>query len=148
VTRSQLGRKIVYEAFNIHMRDSAGRLRDEQLGSPSDSQGGFTQTVFIGEIPTSFSNYRQCPIINCARRIVASYAARLTSNPSQSQDVYEDLGERTIEGIRVQGYRITRTFPMKPDSSQPDSGITEIWLHPNFRSTCSIRNTTPTGQNG
>jgi hypothetical protein len=148
------GKKSIHEALNIHMRDSAGRLRDEQLASPPDSQGGFTQagvhvldpismqdlrwnkdtkTILVGEIPTSFSNYRQRPIINCAQRITASHAAGLISNPGQSQEVYEDLGERTIEGIRVQGCRITRTFPMKPGSSQPDSGITEIWASPELQ---------------
>jgi hypothetical protein len=92
-----------------------------------------TKTILVGEIPTSFSNYRQRPIINCAQRIAASHAAGLISNPGQSQEVYEDLGERTIEGIRVQGCRITRTFPMKPGSSQPDSGITEIWASPELQ---------------
>jgi hypothetical protein len=28
------GKKSIHEAINIHMRDSAGRLRDEQLASP------------------------------------------------------------------------------------------------------------------
>jgi hypothetical protein len=142
------GKRSVHEAFNVHMRDFAGRLRDEQLASPPDPQGGFvqasvhvldpvamqdfqwnkdTKTVFTGAIPASFSNYRQSPIIKCAQRIAASHADGLTHNPSQSQEIYEDLGERMIEGINAHGCRITRTAPMKGVTNESGVSTTEIW---------------------
>lgn len=148
------GKKSIHEAFNIYMRDSEGRRRDEQPASPPDSQGGFIQAgvhvldpvamqdlqwnedskmVFVAAIPTSFKNYRQSPLPNCALRIGAANAACSTSNPDQIQEVYKDLGERTIEGIRVTGCRITRTFPNKPGSSRPDSVVTETWASPELQ---------------
>ena len=140
--------------FNVHMRDSAGRLRDEQLASPPDPQGGSvqagvhvldpvamqdfqwnkdTKTVFTGVIPASFSNYRRSPIINCAQHIAASHAGDLTHNPSQSQEIYEDLGERMIEDISAHGCRITRTSPMKAVTNESGSSITEIWASPKLQ---------------
>lgn len=148
------GKKNIHEAFNIRMRDSAGRLRDEQLASPPDSQGGFVQagvqvidpvamqnlrwnmdskTVFVAAIPVRFSSCRQSPILNCALRTSAERAAGSISNPGQSQDVYEDLGERTIQGIRVTGCRITRTYSSKPGSSEPDSVVIETWASPELQ---------------
>lgn len=148
------GKKTIHEAFNIRMRDSAGRIRDEQPASPPDPQGGFIQagvhvldpvamqdlqwtddskTVFVAAIPASFSNYRQSPILDCASRIAAAREAGSTSNPGQSPEVYEDLGERGIEGIRVTGCRITRTFPIKPGSSEPDSVVIEVWASPELQ---------------
>ena len=142
------GKRSVHEAFNVHMRDSVGRLRDEQLASPPDSQGSFvqarvhvldpvtmqdfqwnkdTKTVFTAEIPASFSNYQQSHIINCAQRIAASHVDGLTPNASQSQEVYEDLGERMIEGINTHGCRITRTSPMKGVTNEPGVSTVESW---------------------
>ncbi len=37
------GKQTLHEALNIHMRDSSGRLRDEQLATAPDAMGGFTQ---------------------------------------------------------------------------------------------------------
>jgi hypothetical protein len=148
------GKRSVHEAFNVHMRDSAGRLRDDQLASPPDSQGGFvqagvqvldtvamqdfqwnkdTKSAFTGVIPASFSNYRQSPIINCAQRIAASQADGLTHIPSQSQEIYEDVGERLIEGIIAHGCRITRTSPMEEAANESDVSTIEIWASPELQ---------------
>jgi hypothetical protein len=48
VGTTRAGVRVLHEALNIRMRDSAGRIRDEQLASTPDAQGAFTQgTVHI-----------------------------------------------------------------------------------------------------
>ncbi len=148
------GNRIVHEAFNVHMRDSAGRLRDEQLASPPDPQGAFVQAsvhvldpvamqdlqwnldtkrVVTGAIPASFSKYRRSPIIDCAERIAASHSDGSTQDQSQSQEIYEDLGERMVEGISAHGCRITRTSPRKGATNESDVSTTEIWASPELQ---------------
>ena len=134
------GKRTIHEAFNIHMRDSSGRVRDEQLATPRDADGGFTQgrvqvidpvsmqdvqwsentkTVYTSPIPASYASYQRRPILDCH-----------PGNAPDGQVAYENLGERTIEGIRAEGCRMTRTLPAKPGSEQPDLSVTEIWASP------------------
>jgi hypothetical protein len=134
------GKRTIHEAFNIHMRDSAGRVRDEQLATPRDANGGFTQggvqvidpvsmqdvqwsettkTVYTSPIPANYASYQRRPILDCPR-----------GNTPDGQVAYENLGERTIEGIRAEGCRMTRTLHAKSGSEQPDFSVTEIWASP------------------
>jgi hypothetical protein len=98
------GKRTIHEAFNIHMRDSAGRVRDEQLATPRDANGGFTQggvqvidpvsmqdvkwnettkTVYTSPLPASYASYQREPILDCPR-----------GNARDGQVAYENLGER------------------------------------------------------
>jgi len=145
------GKRTIHEAFNIHMRDSAGRVRDEQLATPRDANGGFTQggvqvidpvsmqdvqwnettkTVYTSPIPASCASYQGKRMLDCPRRNASCGAGHPPCNARDGQVAYEVLGERTIEGIRAEGCRITRTLRAKPGSEQPDFSATEIWASP------------------
>ena len=145
------GKRTIHEAFNIHMRDSAGRVLDQQLATPRDPNGGFTQggvqvidpvsmqdvkweedtkTVYTSPIPASYASYQRKPILDCARRNATCGADHAPCDARDGQVAYEILGERTIEGIRAEGCRITRTLQAKPGSDQPDFSVTEIWASP------------------
>ena len=86
------GKRTIHEAFNIHTRDSAGRLRDEQLATTPDARGGFIQggarifdpismqniqwddtakTVVTFPMPVNLASYQHNPIIDCASRAAA-----------------------------------------------------------------------------
>jgi hypothetical protein len=148
------GSRTVHEALNIYMRDSAGRIRDEQIATPPDLNGTSTQrtvrvfdpismrdiqwnidtkSFVIGQIPSNRLTNRSDPVFHCSQGTSAWQDDPVTRNPDQAQTVYEDLGERKIEGIRAQGCRITRTFEAKPDSNQPSSSVTEIWASPELQ---------------
>ena len=141
------GERTLHEALNIHVRDSAGRLRDEQLATPPDATGSFTQaqmhivdpvsmqdiqwfpgtnTFLISAIPASSATHGGQRIVNCAG------LARI-HNTNRSQEEYESLRDSTIEGIRVQGCRITRTLQGRPASNQQETSITEIWASPELQ---------------
>lgn len=141
------GKKTIHESLNIHVRDSAGRLRDEQLATPPDAVGSFTQaqmhiidpvtmqdtqwfpetkTFLISAIPAAFATYGGEGIVDCTR------LAKI-HNTNRGQEEYESLGNSMIEGIRVRGCRITRTLQGKPDSNQPETDVTEIWASPELQ---------------
>lgn len=141
------GKKTIHESLNIHVRDSAGRLRDEQLATPPDAAGSFTQaqmhiidpvtmqdtqwfpetkTFLISAIPAAFATYGGQRIVDCTK------LAKI-HNTNRGQEEYESLGNSKIEGIRVQGCRITRTFQGRPDSNQPETNVTEIWASPELQ---------------
>jgi len=142
------GKKTIHEALNIHVRDSAGRLRDEQLATPPDAIGSFTkaqlhiidpgsmediqwfpetETFLKGTIPAASTAYGGQRIVDCARLSTAHNASH------QDQAEYENLGDGKIEGIPVKGCRITRTLPGKSDSAPPETSITEIWASPELQ---------------
>ncbi len=147
------GKRTIHEAFNIHTRDSVGRLCDEQLATTPDASGGFTKggaqvidpismqdiewddtakTVVTFPIPDDLASYQQSPIIDCASSAAACGAGR-PCNTRQGQETYEEVGERTIEGIRAEGCHITRTVRATPGSSSPDISVIEIWASPELK---------------
>ena len=140
--------KTIHESLNIHMRDAAGRLRDEQLATPPDATGSFTQaqmhvidpasmqdiqwfpetkTFLIGAIPAASAASGGQRIIDCAS--LSTEHSAIHQDPAE----YENLGDDKIEGISVKGCRITRSLPGKPDSNQPETSITEIWASPELQ---------------
>jgi hypothetical protein len=141
------GKRTLHEALNIHVRDSAGRLRDQQLATPPDANGTSTQatvhildpvsmqdiqwnmdtkTVVIGAIPATFANYKHSPIFACTRRVRGR-----DTDPDQTE--FEDLGTRPIEGIQAKGCRITQVFHASSGSSQAISSVMEIWDSPELQ---------------
>jgi len=141
-------KSISHEAFNIHMRDSAGRIRDESLASPVDALGvSFqgevhifdpvamryiqwneeTKEVIVGDIPATFADYRGSPILNCRQRIQTAYDDNISPDPTHDHVSYEDIGERDIEGIHALGCRITHEI------AQSGSVVTEIWSSPELQ---------------
>jgi hypothetical protein len=141
------GKKTIHEALNVHMRDSAGRLRDEQLATPPDVIGTFTQaqmhvidpvsmqdiqwfpetkTFLMSTIPAAFAAYGGQRIVECA-------GLAKIHNAKRGQAECDNLGDDKIEGIPVKGCRITQTLRGIPDSNQPETSITEIWTSPELQ---------------
>ncbi|HWE87362.1 MAG TPA: hypothetical protein VG267_20620 [Terracidiphilus sp.] len=141
------GKKTIHEALNIHMRDSAGRLRDEQVATSPDALGSFTQaqvhiidpvsmqdiqwfpetkTFLIGTIPAVSAAHGGQRIADCSGPAKVN-----NTNPGQAR--YESLGDDKIEGIPVKGCRITRTLSGNQHSNQPETSITEIWASPELQ---------------
>jgi hypothetical protein len=139
------GRTVLHEAFNIHMRDAAGRVRDEQLASPEDEIGSFTQnvvrvidpvsmeqtdwnngdrTVFTSPIPPSFQQYRggltPCGGVSARNRKAAE------ANSNASRPVSTSLGVKTMEGLRVVGCRTTLRLTSATGASM--TSTSEIWF--------------------
>ena len=141
------GKKTIHESLNIHVRDSAGRLRDEQLATPPDAIGSFTQSQTHIIDPVSMQDMQwfqetktflisAIPVASAAhggQRIVDCAGLAKIHNTNRGQEEYESLRNSTIEGIRVQGCRITRTLQGRPDSNQPETSVTEIWASPELQ---------------
>lgn len=138
------GEATLHEALNIHVRDSAGRLRDEQLATPPDKAGTSSEAEIHVIDPVSMQDIQWFPgsktflvgsipagaaygggIIDCAKPVAVPTAGH-------DQAEYESLGNTTIEGIRVRGCRITRALREKPDSI-PETSVTEIWASPELQ---------------
>lgn len=142
------GQIVLHEAFNIHMRDAAGRVRDEQLASPADEVGSFTQnlvrvidpvsmeqtnwnnadkTVITSPIPPSFRQYRggttPCDGVSARSRPAANLEDANVSGP-----VSTSLGVKTMEGLRVVGCRTILTLASGTGTSI--TSTSEIWFSP------------------
>ena len=141
------GERALHEALNIHVCDSAGRLRDEQLATPADAIGSFTQTQMHIVDPVSMQDIQWFPetktfimtaipassAANGARRIVDCAVLAKNKNTNRGEEEYQSLGDSTIEGIRVQGCRITRSSQGRPGLNQPETSITEFWASPELQ---------------
>lgn len=154
IQRKTDGSVLIHESHNIYMRDSAGRIRDEQIASPVSTEGGFTKasvhvldpvamqdirwdaaakTYTAFPIPDSFRSYRQEPILDCAKQIARQKNRSTTSNNDTEQALYTDLGERAIEGIRIRGCHIDRALSAIQGTKEPRRMTSEIWTSPELR---------------
>ena len=121
-------------------RDSDGRTRREQtvnlngLGSNSN----MPQLVFIND-PVSGMNYALNPKDRSGTRIISnrgggrmgkSQAPRRTDRATPSQNIKsEELGRQTMEGVAVEGRRVTMTIPAgQMGNDQPLQIVTETWF--------------------
>lgn len=148
------GRTVLREGFNIHTRDAAGRVRDEQLAAPRDENGGSTQsavqvidpismqdtqwnndtkTVFTSPIPPNLSSYHGDAIGFCGRQAATNPSSAQSTNAGPSAPAYENLGTKMIEGVRVTGCRITRTQPSRLGATRPITSTAEIWVSPELQ---------------
>jgi hypothetical protein len=142
------GRTVLHEALNIHMRDTEGRVRDEQLASPVDQIDSFIQnmvrvidpvsmqqtewnnddkTVVVSPIPSSFTQYRGGPM-PCGGVSAKIGKAAQPSGANASGRLSTSLGVRTMEGLRVVGCRTTQTLVSASGGSI--TSTSEIWFSP------------------
>lgn len=128
-------------------RDSQGRLREEfymELG-PVDAQDNFPARVIIMD-PVECVTYNlspakhiasrrahspvsasQAPLVNKARS-AAEQPRRTVPEELQPKSSTEELGTDTIEGLAVQGTKITFTFPVGSQGNDRPIVVTrEIW---------------------
>ena len=146
-TEVRTGARVMHESLNVRMRDSAGRIRDEQLASPPDAIAGFIQewvhvldplvmrdtqwdehrkTATAANIPAALTQHRS--ISGCSE-----LEALASGEGDEDQLTYEELGRRDMEGTAVVGCRFTRLFMSKRSSFQGRRSVTEMWSSPELQ---------------
>lgn len=143
-------------------RDSSGRTRSERsvgaIGSLTGS-GSASKAVFISD-PVAGVGYmldagsktaRQMPAINRHRAVVDSGAQIKTESAqtmvrrrSPANVKTEDLATQVMDGLSVQGKRITRIVPAAQAGSERDiEVVTEIWTSPDLQMVVMSKTTDP-----
>src|SRR5882757_2440031 len=139
-------------------RDSQGRTRrEETMGMVGPWQVNGPKLVFIND-PTSQTNY----VLDSNKQsaMVMKHAGFTTAGPEpgfkvefsgkgpggdQPEEIKtESLGNQTMEGVIVEGKRITRTIPAgQIGNSQPIQIISEVWTSPDLQVTVMSKHSDP-----
>ena len=148
------GARELHEALNVRMRDSAGRIRDEQLASAPDAQGGSVQgavhildpttmrdtrwdddskTFLTADIPASYSRYRESPLMECSQSVQDQGAAGSRAEESRDRVSYQDLGRRTVDGLDAVGCRVTRVIAKRAEGAWSGTVVIEVWNSPELQ---------------
>ena len=137
------------------VRDSAGRTRTERsVGAigPLAGSGGASKAVFIND-PVAGVSYMLDATSHTARQIPAMLNRRRTASDQAGQPQVktestravlrqramanmktDDLGTQVIDGLAVQGKRLTRTVPAAQAGSERDiEVVTETWTSPDLQ---------------
>jgi hypothetical protein len=165
---NQIDRKTTTTVY----RDSQGRTRREQtlpaIGQYSAS-GNAPQAIFIND-PVAGVNYVLDPVKKIARKMPGGPGRGglgrggpggpggpgrgpggnpppSFAGPRQNQNVTtETLGSQNIEGILVQGTRVTRTVPAGTVGNQNPIQVTsERWYSQDLKLNLQVKNNNPTG---
>ena len=127
----------IHEAHNIHRRDPEGRMVDEQLPSPRVKQGKtvvYTQHSFVLLDPVAMSTTQWNDEDKTAwvnplpgyLQTLKGFNGQCSPASAVEKDLVEDLGFRTILGVRTHGCR--RTV-----ASDGNTIVTETWFSPRLR---------------
>ena len=161
------GNKIERKTTTMVYRDGQGRTRREQslpaIGSYSAS-AETPRAIFIND-PVAGGRYVLDPVRKIARQTIRPAvrtapspgpAGPRTGNPPQGNRLRpnagrrganvttESLGTRNIEGILVEGTRVTRTIPAGAvGNQQPIQVTSERWFSPELRLNLLVKNTDP-----
>jgi len=131
------------------VRDSQGRVRTERslaaIGALSASGGGATIVSIFD--PVAGMSY----ILNPAKRTARQMAVRAPLNGlrgararSEATSKTEDLGTQTMQGVTVQGTRVTRTIPAGQEGNERSIEIvTETWYSPDLRAVVMSKTSDP-----
>lgn len=139
-------------------RDSEGRTRREQtigaIGALAAS-GESRKEVFIHD-PVAGTAYMLDPASHTARQTPQARGPRPDSGDAQAhgrqghfaehsaQIKTEDLGTQTMEGLSVQGKRITRTIPAGQIGNEHAlQVVTETWYSPDLQATVMSKTDDP-----
>ncbi len=125
-------------------RDSEGRTRHEQtlpaIGHFASS-GNPLQTIFIND-PVAGVHYVLEPDKKIARKMTLMAKGEFIkelprheySAESQNEITTESLGTQTMEGVAVEGTRITRTIPIgQIGNDRPIQIVSERWYSPGLQ---------------
>jgi hypothetical protein len=144
IETTKAGVRVMHEALNIRMRDSAGRIRDEQLASAPDASGSSvqgnvhivdpnrmldiqlhedTKAVLTSSFSPAFRLRRESPVPDCSPRAASC----------QDQVTCQDLGSRDVDGLDAVGCRITRIVAKTPENIWSGTSVTEVWSSPELQ---------------
>jgi hypothetical protein len=146
------GNRIQRTTTALVARDSEGRTRTERtlaaIGPLAASARGAWKAIFIND-PVAGRSYVLDPNKHTARQMPVPFGSPARNGPSRfspqsigpsaraQPDVTrktEDLGAQTIQGLNVQGRRISRTIPAGAVGNQRAiDSVTEIWYSPDLK---------------
>jgi hypothetical protein len=129
-------------------RDSQGRTRrEETMGMVGPWSVNGPKLVFIND-PTSQTNY----VLDSSKQTVAvmkhagfnlagaepgfkvEFAGKGPAGNQPEESKTESLGSQTMEGVAVEGKRVTRTIPVgQIGNTQPIEIISEVWTSPDLQ---------------
>lgn len=134
------GTRITRAAAGAVYRDTAGRTRREmKLDSvgPVALEGGPRQMVFINDwvarvhyaLDVNDRSARRLPLRDTPKGVPRPIQEGQDNSPK-----IEDLGKRTVEGLEVEGQRVTVTVPAgRVGNDRPLAFVTERWYSPELQ---------------
>lgn len=126
------GTHVVHQNTALLARDSEGRTRREQ------TMTGGASVVFIHDPVAGFA-YAVDPTNKSVRRFSISTAASMGAAGNG-----ESLGSQTIEGLQVDGTRVTRTIAVgEAGNDKPIQVIVEAWYSKDLQMVISRKTTDP-----
>lgn len=146
-------------------RDSEGRTRREQAITaigPLAASGDMAKSVFIHD-PVAGVSYTLEPNNRIARTMhdprrfylegssaqaadMQKMKARARTKPSETDLKTDDLGSQVMEGVSVQGKRVTRTIPAGQIGNElPLQIVTETWFSEDLQAVVMSRTSDPRG---
>src|SRR6266852_9862159 len=152
------GNRIENKTTTSLARDSQGRTRrEETMGMVGPWQVNGPKLVFIND-PTSQTNY----VLDSNKQtaMVMKHAGFTTAGPEpgfkvefsgkgpggdQPEEIKtESLGNQTMEGVLVEGKRVTRTISAgQIGNSQPIQIISEVWTSPDLQAIVMSKHSDP-----
>jgi len=122
-------------------RDSLGRTRTDRslatVGALSAAGGGHERAIIIHD-PVAGMSYALDPASHTARStaIPAARTANANARPERAlaSAKTEDLGTQVMQGLSVQGKRVTRAIPAGREGNEKEIDIvTETWYSPDLQ---------------
>ena len=148
------GTEIATQMTALVARDAEGRTRREQtirsIGPWAVAPNGEASTVILIQDPVKHVNYTLNPRTHSGRATPQGTAVSLENGRAREEaqrnrdqerrrfaersQTVEDLGSRMIEGIPVQGRRVTTTLPEHSiGNSAPINIVAETWYSPELQ---------------
>src|SRR6267378_3400034 len=130
-------------------RDSQGRTRrEETMGMVGPWQVNGPKLVFIND-PTSQTNYvldsnKQSAMVMKHAGFKVEFSGKGPGGEQPEEIKTESLGNQTMEGVLVEGKRVTRTIPAgQIGNTQPIEIISEVWTSPDLQAIVMSKHSDP-----
>lgn len=155
------GNRIVNKSSASMARDSQGRTRrEETMGMVGPWQGNGNKLIFIND-PVTQINYVLDPEKQTATTMkLPTFTSAIPAGPEpgigakfvekrligeQPEEAKtEVLGTQTMEGVAVEGKRVTRTIPTgQVGNVQPIQIISEVWFSPDLQMVIMSKHSDP-----
>lgn len=135
VSHLEEGTVITHNTYNLIARDSLGRTHNEGRNW-AVSGAGEPRLIRVSLYdPATKTRTDLFPLTRVARQWVLGAANTAANGSAVKPEIgREDLGTQTMEGLSVNGTRVTQTYPAGAlGNDRPLSIVTEYWYSPELR---------------
>jgi TonB family protein len=146
VSQLQDGTQIIHKTYNLDARDSAGRTHNEMRNwITAESEEPRLTRVELYD-PSTRTRTDLFPLTKLARQWVAGAGAQMATATATAkpETTREEIGTDTMEGLPVQGVRVTQTYLSgRLGNDRPLTIVTEYWYAAQLRINLLTKRTDP-----